>query len=88
VVNSLSQNLQGQVVVLRAEVFQPQYQALQYRVWKVLGGFGASAVTMGRALFCRSLFDGEETRFDGMEVERLATPADLAAVTAAKGVSA
>ena len=84
--NSLKQNLVGQVVVLRADVFLPQFQALPRRVWKVISGFGASPVTTGRALICRSLYDGEEARFDGMAVERIATPDDCTAVEVAKHV--
>jgi hypothetical protein len=82
--NQLGINLTDQVVVFQPTIFQPQFQALPYRVWKVLGGFGASPLTNGRKLFCRALLDGEETTFDGMAVERLATAADVAAVTAAR----
>ena len=82
--NALNVSLEGQVVVLRADVFSPPYRDLHHRVWRVTGGFGASPVTNGRALFCRSLFDNEETRFDGWAVERIATAADLLAVERAK----
>ncbi len=83
--NSLNCNLFDQVVVIKPEVFQAQYRALPRRVWRVLGGFGASAQQNGRQLHCRSLLTDEEDRFDGMAVERLATPADLAALAQARG---
>jgi hypothetical protein len=82
--NSLSMNLLDQVVVIKAAVFQPQFQALPQRVWQVLGGFGASAHQKGRQLQCRSLLTGEEERFDGMAVERLASADDLVAVELAR----
>ena len=85
--NALNVSLEGQVVVLRADVFSPPYRALHHRVWRVTGGFGASPAANGRALFCQSLFDGEKTRFDGTAVERVATTADLAVVAAAQKAS-
>ena len=85
--NALNVSLEGQVVVLRAEVFSPPYRDLHHRIWRVTGGFGASPVANGRALFCQSLFDDEKTRFDGWAVERIATAADLAIVAAARKAS-
>ena len=78
--NRLNCNLLGQVVVIYAYVFQPQFQGLAYRLWQVVGGYGASPYQNGRQLQCRSFLTGEEGRFDGMAVERLATDEDLAAV--------
>ena len=82
--NSLNRNLLDQVVVIKAEVFQAAFRALHWRVWRVTDGFGAMPMAQGRALHCRSVFDGQEGRFDGMAVERLATATDLAAVDAAR----
>ena len=82
--NSLNVSLVGQVIVVRAEVLLPAYQALHHRVWRVKGGFGASPDSSGRALYCTSLFDGEEARFEGYDVERLATASDLAVVDQAR----
>ena len=82
--NALHSNLLDKVVVFRADIFQPHYRDLPHRVWKVTGGYGASEIAMGRTLQCRSLLDQQEARFDGLAVERLATPADLAAIAAAK----
>jgi phage terminase large subunit-like protein len=82
--NRLNRNLFDQVVVIKAEVFQEQFRAVPWRVWLVLGGYGASAHQLGRQLQCRSLLSGEEERFDGMAVERIATADDLAAVEAAR----
>lgn len=82
--NSLNLPLQGKTVVIAVKAFQPQYQALPYRVWEVTGGFGASPMTSGQALFCRSLLTDERVRFDGMYVERLATADDLATVERAQ----
>jgi hypothetical protein len=85
--NSLNQNVQGQVVVLKADVFRTENRALAFRVWKVLSGFGAAAITNGRALFCESLLNGDKVRFDGMAIERIATANDLAVVEQYKASS-
>ena len=82
--NALQRSLLHETVVFQPRVFQPQFQAIVYRVWWVTGGYGVSPVVAGSGLQCRSLLTGEETRFDGMAVERLATTADLVAVEQAK----
>lgn len=82
--NRLNHELWGKAVVFQPEVFQPAYRALAYRVWRVVGGYGASAITQGRVLYCRSLLTNQDAQFDGMAVERLATVDDLAAVAAQK----
>lgn len=56
--NRLNCSLTDQVVVFRPEVFPAAYRALPYRVWRVVGGFGASPMTQGRSLTCRSLLAG------------------------------
>jgi len=75
--NSLDQNLEGKVVVLRKKIFKPEYRDIKYRVFKVTGGFGAYANTIGRALFGIHLIDGERARYDGFDVERLATEEEI-----------
>ena len=82
--NALQCSLLHETVVFLPRVFQLQYQGIAYRVWRVTGGYGASPVVAGSGLQCRSLLTGEETRFDGMAVERVATAADLVAVERAK----
>jgi hypothetical protein len=77
--NALNIDLRGKVVVLGAKYFSPDYQDLKWRLHLVTGGFGASPATSGRALFCTALADGEEARYGGNMVERLATGEEIAA---------
>lgn len=82
--NSLKIDLTDQTVVIAAKYHIPTYRALEHRVFRVTGGFGASPNTSGSALFGQYLLDGEECRLEGRMVERLATEADLAAVEEAR----
>jgi len=62
-------DLTGKVVVLRAECYRgPDTE----RVFKCKGGFGCSPITIGTAVYGHFVFDGEETRVERYEVERLA----------------
>jgi hypothetical protein len=76
--NSLNENLDGRFVILKEESLAEDYRAIEYRVFKVTGGFGASAGTLGSALFGESPFDGEKWRADSFDVERFATDAEIA----------
>lgn len=78
--NSLNIDLTDKVVVLRKECFSPQYQDLKYRLFRVRAGFGAKSFTSGSALFGEHLLDGEKTRWEGYEVERLATDEEIASI--------
>lgn len=76
--NSLNLDLEGKVVVLKADALKPAYQELKFRLFRVEGGFGSKPYTMGRALFGIFLADGEETRMDSYDVERLASSEEIA----------
>lgn len=75
-VNSLKMQLEGKVVVLRANVLKAEYRDLKWRLFRVDGGFGASPNTIGTALIGQFLADGEKARMEGYDVERLATEED------------
>jgi hypothetical protein len=69
--NSLNLDLEGKTVLLKKEFFKPQFQEESQRIVKVLGGFGAKKDTMGTALYVKFLCDGEETRFEGYQIEKI-----------------
>jgi len=74
--NSLGIDLTGKYVVLFQELFTDSHTDLRFRIAKVMGGFGCRAVTTGSALFVE-FAGGERDRFDGGDVERLATEQEL-----------
>jgi hypothetical protein len=72
--NSLNRDIKkDEIVVLKATSMNPQYRDLKYRLFKVEGGFGMSAKTSGTALFGMFLCDGEETRWEGFEIDKKET---------------
>lgn len=77
--NSLNMNLEGKTVILRQSFFRAGLVATDHP-FEVGGGFGAQPFTQGRALGGTFLSDGEVTRVDGYDVERLATEEEIAAV--------
>lgn len=77
--NALGIKLEGKVVVLKKELFRKGYDFVSDRLFSVTGGFGSSPVTSGTALFGKLLSIGKDCRFEGYEVERLATEEEIAA---------
>jgi hypothetical protein len=69
--NALNKDLDGSVILLDEDAMKDQYSAPEERVVKVLGGFGASAVTRGTALIVGFYSDGEKARFEGPQVSEL-----------------
>ena len=81
--NSLKTFLEGKYVILKADIFLPEFRTLQHRVVKVTGGFGAVAFTSGSALMTDDK-DGVHTRWDGWDVERFATDEEITEVFGAE----
>lgn len=81
--NTLNKNLEGQTVIIAAKHLRPEFAEPHLRVFRVRGGFGASPVTRGNALFGEFLSDGDSCRMEGWQVERIATPAEVTAAIAA-----
>ena len=77
--NTLNTDIEGKVVVLKANIMKPEFRALKYLLFRVDGGFGAAAGTIGTALIGQFLADGERARMEGYDVERLATEDDCPA---------
>lgn len=75
--NSLNMDLEGKHVVIKKEILKPEYHDVEKRVFLVKGGFGAKSYTIGTALFGEFVFDGEECRMDGYDVERLASEEEI-----------
>ena len=75
--NSLGIDLLGKDVILHKERLKSSYWEIEFRVFRVTAGFGASPETMGTALFGEHLADGEKVRWEGNYVERLATDEEV-----------
>jgi hypothetical protein len=82
--NALNEDIDGAVVVLKAEHLKPELGAVEQRMFRVTGGFGAKPFTMGNAIFGEFLIDGEKCRMEGWMVERIATEGDMASLLAAR----
>jgi hypothetical protein len=75
-------NLEGKYVVLKEESMSAEYRDITWRVVQAQGGFGCSPDARGRAVFVEFIRDGEKTRRERFEVERLATPEEIEAAKA------
>lgn len=53
-------NMVGKVMAIRADALRPEYRMAPYQLVYVIGGNGAMANAMGRACFCRNLYNGEK----------------------------
>ncbi len=77
--NSLSIELSGKYVVLRESSFNEEddFSNPAKRVFLCGGGFGTSPLTQGTALQGQFVYDGENVRWHGYDVERLATDEEV-----------
>lgn len=83
---SPSDDLDGKVIVIRAEVLRREYQTVTHQLKYWNGGFGASPNRRGSAVFCVDLFSGKESRFERRDVLGTIEPEMLPA-WAAQGLS-
>lgn len=71
---SPSDNLEGRIIVIRADVFRREYQTATHQLKYCTGGFGAIPNNRGSAIFCIDLFSGKESRFERRDVLGTMTP--------------
>ena len=60
--------IKNKVVVIRADVFKPEYQIATKQLQLCTGGFGAESNSRGSACFCINLYSGKESRFERSDV--------------------
>lgn len=72
-----SENISGQVVAIKAEVFSHEYRRGDNQLVYVTGGFGANANARGNAVYCTHLNNGEHTRFERYQVLGVVKPEAL-----------
>lgn len=75
--NSLGIDLTDAVVILKQSYFAPGYKNTDHP-FRASSGFGCLPFTMGQALGGEFISDGEQVRVSGHDVERLATPEEIA----------
>ena len=61
-------SIEGKVIVLKPEVFRPEFQRATSQMMICTGGFGAQPKSRGRACFCTRLYDNEKGQFYRSEV--------------------
>jgi len=67
--NNLNRNIaKNEKIVLKKDIFKPEYHTLDQRIVIVLSGFGMSPHTRGTALYVR-FADGDEARFEGYDID-------------------
>jgi hypothetical protein len=75
--NKLNIDLKDKYVVLSKEYMKPEYHEVKSRVFLCQAGNGCRSFTIGQGIFGKFVFDGEECRVEGFEVERLATEEEI-----------
>ena len=61
-------SIKNKVVVIRADVFKPEYQISTKQLQLCTGGFGAEPNSRGSACFCTNIYSGKESRFERSDV--------------------
>jgi hypothetical protein len=62
--DTLAQDIEGQVIVIRADSLRPEYRTAEHQLMLATGGFGCKPGSSGRAVFCRNIYTGKETRWN------------------------
>lgn len=62
------QSIKDKVVVIKADVFKPEYRMSVNQFNLCTGGFGSSANSRGTACFCTNLYTGETAQFKRQDV--------------------
>ena len=70
-------NLNNQVVVIRADVLRPEYRSARYQLRLCTGGFGASPHSRGSACYCKDLVTGKDSRFERRDILGVMEPDEL-----------
>ncbi len=63
-----TQCIKDKVVVLKEEVFKPEYANATRQIQLCVGGFGAAANARGTSCYCINLITGKENRFERQDV--------------------
>ena len=63
-----SHDINGKVIAIDPKVLKPEFKRADKQLYLVTGGFGASANSRGRAVFCTNLLTGKSTRYERMDV--------------------
>ena len=61
-------NLEGEIIVIKADVLRPEYRAEAHQIVRCTGGHGARADARGNAVFCSYLASNKRTRFERYDV--------------------
>ena len=70
-------SIKNKVVVIRADVFKPEYQIATKQLQLCTGGFGAEPNSRGSACFCTNIYSGKESRFERSDVLGIIEKDDL-----------
>lgn len=75
--------LEGKHVIIGERAMGAAYRDVTWRTVLAKGGFGCSPGLRGKAVFVEHVRDGDTGRFERYEIERLATPEEVAEAKAA-----
>lgn len=67
--NDYSQDITGEVVVIKASALRPEYRRGDTQLVYVTHGNGAKADPRGNGVYCYHLNNGQQTRFERFEVQ-------------------
>lgn len=61
-------SIKDKVVVIKADVFKPEYQIATMQLQLCTGGFGCEPNSRGSACFCTNLYSGKESRYERRDI--------------------
>ena len=71
---SSSQNYEGKIIVIKAEVLRPECQTQAHQIMRCTGGNGALANARGSAVFCEYFYTDRHARYERYDVLGILKP--------------
>jgi hypothetical protein len=74
---SMNENINGKLIVIKADALAPEYRSAQHQLAICCGGFGANPNAIGTAVFVKGLLDDKTSRFERYDIAGVVNPAHL-----------
>jgi len=71
---SESENYEGQLIVIRADILQRDKRTVDYQLCRATGGNGCNPNSRGQSIYAVNIYDGREMRYDRTDVLGIIKP--------------
>lgn len=73
----LTEDIKGKLIIIKPEKLSPEYRTAEHQLVIALNGNGTSPDARGNAVYAKTLYSGETSRYERYNVAGVADPAKL-----------